>query len=320
MNVDKFLQDIQDNINAINKQRSKDELLKLITQTLQEPVAQIEKISTVIRSGDGSRKPIELITQNYTLEEIEQLPVGTVVLQLDSKMDKLIITPYIVSMDTNTNDKDLINFYKSKHIDHMPIVEATTNSIFVVLYVADKKKSLKENVLLAKQKLDTLVSTLSLTFAGGSYIAEIPTEVQPSIIKDDRLGIGSTLYEDILLEAIEMPIGTVFMSETNENILYADVVIKYSDTEFMTLNATGKTRLVKLDTDVLLSLGLFVIVVDMISQERVITLHKNTKDAKLYYRDCSDKYSSLLNSQLRKNPKRPKKSAYVQFMAKLKNR
>ena len=315
--LEQFLQRLQQEQSSFSRVRTSKQILdgvEAIIKGQTEPTAAEKPLVEMIR--DGSRQTIELLTKSYTVDQIEAMTKGTVALQLDSKLDRLVITPYVVS-----SDKKLTAFFKSKYVNHTPIVKATSQSILIVLHVGKPNMSLKENVMEAKHKLDALVSILSLGFAKGSYIAEPVTETQPPIIKDQQpLGVGSGIYEDVLEEAIQLPIGTVFMSEDRNDIFDADVLIIAPDNKFLTLNSSGGGTLIDLDEGDLMALGILVFIVDQISEEQVEEYMKNRKKARSYYsRVLMPKYDEIQSKllRLRLNPRRKMSSPFSQWLYKM---
>ncbi len=299
MNQENLLKGIKGNLHEVvdvpkSISSLKREIKKFFGDMIAKPISNDKPIEEIY---DSSRDPIELITQRYTYEEVSGLPHGSLVLQLDGRLDKLVITPYIIS------DDNLVEMYKAKHLNQSPIIRADQNSTFVVLHIG-KKITMKENVLEGKQKLDVLVALLGLEFRTGSYIAEPTPETAPDIVKDKRLRIGSSLHDDVLDQAIALPIGTVFVAEDRNPVLQASVLIVAPDNKFLTLNSGGITRLVEKSEDTLLSFGLVVIYTDNISEEDVQKLHGNRKYARKAFLNFQSDYSDLLDKKLRSNPRK----------------
>ena len=313
--LDELLKTLQQS-DSQHPERTKKELLDDVQAyfaLLTTPEPSTAPVVELLR--EGSRELIELLTKRYSLKEAEALPKGSVVLQLDSRLDVLVITPYIVGSDSN-----LIDFYKSKHLNHTPIVKADTNSAFIVLHIA-KGGSMKDNVIEAKQKLDMLVAVLNLDFQSGSYIAEPIEEVKTELPKARKFGIGSAIYREVLPQAIQMPVGTVFKSETRnmyddgKRSIDADVLVIGLDDQFIALNSQGYSLAVDLDEDQLLGLGQVVLVVDQLNEAELNKVMKgNAGLIRSKYPQLSQKYRQYKNQLVRRNPVKPKASSFKQWL------
>lgn len=287
------------------------ELIELFGgEVIETPPEPPVNIIETVRTERGKREIIELFTKRYTMDETTELPKNSVVLQLDGLLDKFLVTPYILS-----SEKELFPFYRSKYLNHSPMVQPFEHSSFIVLHIGDNKLTSKENALEAKQKLDVLVKLLGLGFEDGSYIAEpvpetkIEIPVTPQQISDGVLRVGGFVLDDNADQIMSLPEGSVFFSDTTDTWLGKDMGV-IADGKLLLVGYDGSTAFEDLKPSTVEGMGRFVGYVDVLDSIEDV---KNMRRAKTIHRAMSDKYEDMIENQLRRNPKRKRYTPYAQW-------
>ena len=277
-----------------------------VVETPPEPPVNI--IETV-RKERGKRDIIEMFTKRYTMDETTELPKNSVVLQLDGLLDKFLVTPYILS-----SEQELFPFFKSKYMNHTPMVAPYEHSSFVVLHIGDSKLTSKENALEAKQKLDVLVKLLGLGFQDGSYVAEplpetkIETPVAPRQ-RDNVLRVGGFVLDSNSDQILNLPEGSVFFSDTTDTWLGKDMAVLV-DGKLLLVGYDGSTAFEDLKPTNVEAMGRFVGYVDVLDNVEDV---KNMRRARTIHRNMSDRFEEILENQLRRNPRRKRHTPYAQW-------
>ena len=272
--------------------------LTMGTKPLSDYMPPPSPIKEIVDIGTGLPDLIELVTKPYSFEDITKLPVGSVVIQLENRLNTLVVTPYIV----NRHD-DLSEFFKSKHLNFSPLVKLDKQTSFVILSIADSSKSMKENALIGKQKLDILAGLLGLSFADGSYY--VP-EVDSSGVESGLI-LGKPITEQNSKEVLNLPTGSVLFTETEGNVFGSQMAIIGDNKELFFVNSNGLISKHPLSTTNIMKMGIVVMWIGKVTSDTFEQIKTGRRAARKTYRHMQDEFfDTYLPRLLRKNPPRTK--------------